>query len=345
MGFIPQISNIGGSSSLPANNTIQRVELACAPSDANVVYAFYHHGLGDVAVFKTTSGAPATLVSSIWDPCTDPQTQVPGVMSTSAQVQRDLAIIVDPNNKDIIYIGSLKVARGEFTGSNAVWTDITTSTVPHVDIASMEFYPQSSTELYACTDGGIYKCKNPATAPVCTYNSVNLNITQFNSCAMNNTTAFNFLAGAHDNGTLWLKNASGISNSEVVGDGDGLSCFMGSNLTTLGGNDMYKMVLSNNSGAYDMNFHTAMHKDAFLPVPNFNACSPKTLSAIGANTVPIAADLDDENHALITKGAGSGSLFFIANLNNTSPNCNTIASQTVAITGMAFNPKCIKVSP
>lgn len=344
---IPQTSSAGaGFSPLPINEDIQRVELACAPNNANVIYALYHMDPSDIRVYKTTDGPTSPLGTSMWTKCTDPLPQVPNIVSAlSAMINRDLAIVVDPNDKDIIYIGSLKVARGNISGSTAQWTDIS-SVALHEDIASLVFFPNSSKELYACTDGGVYKCKNPATTtPFWTYNSVNLNITQFNSCAMNNTMAYNFLAGAQDNKTQWLKNASGISTSVVVGSGDGLSCFMGTKLTTLAGDNLYKMVLSNNLTTTDMDFHTAMYKDAFPFAPNFGACPPQTLYSIGNATTPIAADLDDENDVLISKSAISGSLFFITNLNNTTPNCTPIQSQTVNIPGMPFDASCIKVSP
>ena len=106
---IPQAS----SGSIPINDDINRVELACAPNDENVVYAFYYLKTGGVDVYKTINGESSGLATSQWTLCSNPQSQVPNIIGS--QPGRDLSIVVDPNNKDIVYIGCLKVAKGVFS--------------------------------------------------------------------------------------------------------------------------------------------------------------------------------------------------------------------------------------
>jgi hypothetical protein len=195
-------TKVAQSSTLTTVTNASRIELATAPKDNNVLYALYDN----FNIVKTINATSATG-SSTWTNLTNPTTSVPSVVSN--QTSSHLSIAVDPLNINIVVVGSLRIAKT--INGDTTWTSLFNSGTspcniinPHVGITNLVFKPNlnnstatATSSLYACTDGGIYNCTN-ANSSACPYTWLplnnNLNITQFYSCAMNNTTDYNFFS-------------------------------------------------------------------------------------------------------------------------------------------------------
>lgn len=218
---------------LPAG-TKERIELACAPSNSNVVYALFDDGNSGRAM-KTTNGGTS------WANVTTPSMCDQGTADAFTrsgggnQAWYDLAIAVDPSNENTVYVGGVDGAKS--TNGGTSWANYTSWTggagggctspaiYVHADIHTIVFQPGSNgTALWGC-DGGVFYATNMNTAtPTFAEKNSGYNVTQFYACAVNPTlNSNNFLAGAQDNGTHKYSITGINSTSEVTG-GDGGFC-------------------------------------------------------------------------------------------------------------------------
>ncbi|MBK7709030.1 MAG: hypothetical protein IPJ30_25590 [Acidobacteria bacterium] len=88
--------------------TASRIELACAPNDANFVYALVELGTTVNGILRTTNGG------TTWTSRTEPADADPGVPAadfSNGQGWYDLAIAVDPNNRDILFVGGIDLFK------------------------------------------------------------------------------------------------------------------------------------------------------------------------------------------------------------------------------------------
>lgn len=218
---------------LPAG-TKERIELACAPSNSNVVYALYDDTNSGRAM-KTTNGgttwANVTTPSMCDQGTSDAFTRSGG----GNQAWYDLAIAVDPANENTVYVAGVDGAKT--TNGGTTWTNYTSwtggasggctspSIYVHADIHAIVFQPGSSGTALWGTDGGVFYATGMNTAsPIFSEKNNGYNITQFYACAVNPTAnSDNFLAGAQDNGTHKFTIAGINATSEVTG-GDGAFC-------------------------------------------------------------------------------------------------------------------------
>jgi PKD repeat protein len=230
-----------------------RLEIACAPSDANYVYALVEVGNVLSAVLRTTNGG------TNWTLRTEPADADPGIPAndfTRDQAWYDLAIAVDPNNRDVLMMGGVDIAKS--TDGAASWTQIAHwyggfgFQYVHADQHLFIYAPGSSSIAYMCNDGGVYRTTDANVAmPTITFKGTNLNVTQFYSCAIHPTAFTNYyLAGAQDNGSQQFSGA-GINTTVEVSGGDGGFCHIDQNqpqfqFTQYTNNDYF---VSTNSGA------------------------------------------------------------------------------------------------
>jgi PKD repeat protein len=232
-------------STITPTGTFERMELACAPSDSNIIYLLATGGYGSacwdcVAGFYKSSNAGSTWTSNtvplIYDQNATATTEL-----SRGQGWYDLSIAVDPDTANIVYAGGVDYIKSKDGGATykqiSNWaptpsngSNLTGNQTIHADQHILVFKPKNgSFALFGC-DGGIYKTTNLRntwpTLP--TYKAINngFNVTQFYSCAANNTvSSHNFLAGAQDNGTSRFGTA-GLASSYVVIGGDGGYCFI-----------------------------------------------------------------------------------------------------------------------
>ena len=201
-----------------------RMELACAPSNANVVYAVGSGGSGDddIGVFvKSTNGG------TTWPPVTIPL-NTSGKHFTRGQAWYDLILAVDPNDENTLYAGGIDLHKSIDSGNT--WNQIShwyggfDFDYVHADQHSFAFRPGYSNTVVFGNDGGIHMTTDAGDH--FTAKNSGYNVTQFYSCALHPSPGeYYFLAGSQDNGTQQFDSAGIDSTKEVTG-GDGAFCFI-----------------------------------------------------------------------------------------------------------------------
>lgn len=229
--------NAAGTIIIPANNW-QRIKLAAAPSDNNIVYALFQGWGSDNCTSiqqynKSTNTWSVKTVPVIIDQQTIPANRPP---FTRLQAWYDLVATVDPNNANTLVIGGIDALRSTDGGSN--WTQITTWALfaatgynsnqnVHADHHEFLFAPGSSSIGVFATDGGVFYSSNINTGigyPTSLNRNNGLNITQYYAAAIHPTAGTEyFLAGAQDNGSQRFSSA-GLNATTNASGGDGAFC-------------------------------------------------------------------------------------------------------------------------
>lgn len=212
---------------------VRRIELAVTPADPDYVYALMGaSNNGFYGLYRSTDAGLSWTQRS----------NSPNLMGWSTtgndnggQAWYDLALAVDPGNKDRIYTGGVNIWTSSTGGTNwsleAHWFGGGGAPFVHADIHDLEF--SNTGELWTGCDGGVYS-KSETSSSWDEHND-GLNITQYYKIgsAANDTTRV--IAGAQDNGTHLMK--VGNSWSRVRG-GDGMDCA----ISSLNSNIMYSSV-------------------------------------------------------------------------------------------------------
>lgn len=223
-----------------------RIEIACAPSDANRIYALMEADAGGpIGGIRRSSNAGVT-----WDTIPLPNWCSQGNSTnsdfTNGQAWYDLIAAVDPNNANTVVIGGIDLFKS--TNGGDTWTQITKwfgvgtacNGIPniHPDQHNVVFFPGSSTEFIVSNDGGVYYTPDGGTTfetglrtfvgttqqGVYSKKNIGYNVTQFYACAIHPTQSNYFLAGAQDNGTQQFL-TTGVNNTiEASLGGDGGFC-------------------------------------------------------------------------------------------------------------------------
>ncbi len=200
-----------------------RIEVACAPNDANYAFALIENANVVNGIIRTVDGG------TNWVARTEPADADGGIPATDfsrGQAWYDLTIAVDPNNKDVLMVGGVDIFKS--TDGAATWTQIAHwyggfgFTYAHADQHYILYKPGSSSIAYFTNDGGVFRTANANTAvPTIEDKGTNYVTAQFYSCAMH-PTALNsyFLAGAQDNGSHQFTQGV-VQNTTQVTGGDG----------------------------------------------------------------------------------------------------------------------------
>ncbi|PJJ48494.1 putative secreted protein (Por secretion system target) [Hymenobacter chitinivorans DSM 11115] len=221
--------NTAANSGLPTTG-YERIELACAPSDANRVYA----------MFQSTSDALLDIYRSndggaTWTALNKPRWENSDDF-TRGQAWYDLSIGVAPNDANKIYVGGVDLFRTlDASATPVVWQQATywstAKTNPgysHADQHAVAFASNDGNMAYFGSDGGVSLSTNafdPSTTPVFKQRNNGLNVTQYYAAAIHPTLPNYFLAGAQDNGTQKFT-AAGLNNTTDASGGDGAFCFI-----------------------------------------------------------------------------------------------------------------------
>ncbi|WP_298364551.1 proprotein convertase P-domain-containing protein [uncultured Lutibacter sp.] len=213
---------------LPNSN---RVELAVT-SSLNKIYALTQGTDGEPHIFLTTNGFNNYTELTKPD---DADTGIPANDFTRNQDFYNLVIEVDPNNDAIVYVGGIDLFRSTNSGSS--WSQISkwsnnnnlaslNCSLVHADQHAFTFRPGNSNEAVIGCDGGVYYANSLSTASssdVFTVMNTNYNVTQFYYGGYGPSSSTELIiAGAQDNGSQFMENATaGINSSIEVYGGDG----------------------------------------------------------------------------------------------------------------------------
>ena len=211
-------TQIPSSSGIPSSG-VRRIELAVTPDDPDYVYALCGaNNNGFYGLYRTTDNGATWLQ----------QSNSPNLLgwSTSGsdnggQAWYDLAIAVDPNNKDAVFVGGVNIWGSTDGGINwnlrAHWFGGGGAPYVHADVHHLNFDPAGNF-LYAGTDGGVYR--RPNTVNNWSSHNDGMDITQYYRISATSIDTTLIIAGAQDNGTHLLDNGNWYS---VIG-ADGMDC-------------------------------------------------------------------------------------------------------------------------
>lgn len=330
-----------------STGTPRRVELALAPSDANVVYALIADGNTVGEIVKTTDGGDNWTAVS--EPSDNFDASVPNDDFTRGQAWYDLIAAVHPTNSDEVYVGGVNTFKTTDGGTSwnkiTSWSDGWDSSVSfaHADQHNIAFRPNHNDQMIIANDGGVFYIPDLSVIPTFGPNAyttgiearnLNFNITQFYSGAIDPINTNGFMGGTQDNGTNYFSNA-GFGSTEEIWGGDGGFSFI--DQTANNGTDgTYRIVSNTGNLFYLLDYNVTPAKSVRI-VNNTNN---------GSFINP--ADYDDENNILYSYDGGSDITETTLNADNTDQgNGNTFlgTSQTLTIAQLLGTTTHIRVSP
>ena len=343
-----------GSNGFPTDD-FNRLEIATAPSNANVVYAVGSGGSGDddIGVFvKSTDGGTTWTSVTIplnWD----------NVHFTRGQAWYDLILAVAPDDATVIYAGGIDLHKSIDSGTN--WTMLSAwhtyyanmydLEYVHADQHSFAFRPGYPNTAVFGNDGGIHMTTDSGT--IFTAKNSGYNVTQFYSTAIHPTTGeYYFLAGSQDNGTQQFTNASGIVSTYEVTGGDGAYCFIDQTdpnyqitsyiynnwrISSDGGSSFSNLTDDNtgrfiNPADYDDNadiLYSAANADSIKRIHDVSGSYYSDYMSVTLGSIASHIRASDYSANVIYVGTSSGSLYKISNANSSSPS-------STEITGTSF---------
>ena len=201
-----------------------RIEVACAPSNASILYAAVEQGSTLDQIYRSINGGN-TWTATNNEP-DDDDWGIPANDMTRGQAWYDLCIEVNPTNANQVFTGGVDLFRSANRGDN--WTQIAHwyggfgYPYVHADQHNMAFKPGSGTDILFSNDGGIYLSQNAGN----TFADKNkgYNVTQFYAMSIdqrpNNPI---IIGGTQDNGTIKISN-NGIGAGDQISGGDGAYC-------------------------------------------------------------------------------------------------------------------------
>lgn len=205
-----------------------RVELACAPSNANYIYAVFEKN--NVCERITVSKDNGKTWTDVTEP-NDADSGIPEEDFTRRQAWYDLIIAVDPNDESTALIGGIDLFKTTNAGQS--WTQISHwyggfgYPYVHADQHAIAYRPTSnnSSDVVFGNDGGLFFSNDiNANNPSFEHAVNNFNTTQFYACAVHpNAGEAYFLAGSQDNGTQRFQEYKLTSTDRPTG-GDGAFC-------------------------------------------------------------------------------------------------------------------------
>jgi photosystem II stability/assembly factor-like uncharacterized protein len=210
-----------------------RTQIAVSRTNASLLYVLVGTSSAPVEIIYTDDAFATTTSVSLPN---DADNGIPADDFTRGQAFYDLMIEVDPNNDNVAYVGGIDLFKT--TDSGGTWEQISkwsnnnnlaslNVSQVHADQHSLTFLNNSSSIMMFSNDGGVYY-SNDAGANI-TSRSKNYNTLQFYKGAIGQEVGANekLLAGAQDNGSQLINNASaGINSANKVTGGDGAYCFI-----------------------------------------------------------------------------------------------------------------------
>jgi PKD repeat protein len=219
-------STPSASSSLPASGTNRRaiavtpanpdyLYMVCGRSDNSGLHSFWRSTDGGNTFTMMLDGVGGALNLLGWNPSGN---------DAGGQSWYDLAIAASPLNADVVMVGGVNVWRTTNGGSNWTlfghWYGGGGAPYCHADIHNLAF--AGNGDLYASTDGGLFRATNVTGGANFTDLSSGLHIAQIYRLGVSQTNSETVITGWQDNGTN-LRRTGSNDWSEVIG-GDGMEC-------------------------------------------------------------------------------------------------------------------------
>ena len=197
----------------------QRGAIAVTPANPNYVYFLQSNtSSGFKALYRSTDAGLNFTTRSTTPNILDWSCDGSG---TGGQGWYDLALTIDPNNAEIVYVGGINVFKSTDGGTswaiNSHWYGGCSVAEVHADCHFLTYSPVNGT-LWACNDGGVYFSTNGGTT--WTDRTVTMTIGQIYRIGQSQTVKEKVVNGFQDNGsytytaTGWLQ----------TGGGDGMEC-------------------------------------------------------------------------------------------------------------------------
>lgn len=211
----------------------ERTQIAVSSSDASTIYVLAELSLENTGVaiihtndaFATSTNLPLPV---------DAYSSIPASDFANGQAFYNLLIEVDPTNDEIVYVGGINLFRSADSGntwsqiSEYYGTDTALSDV-HPDQHAFVFHPTDPTIAVNGNDGGVYYATSLASGtPNISARNSNYNTLQFYSASIGQeTNNEKFIAGAQDNGSQFINNATaGLNGGIDISSGDGTYVFI-----------------------------------------------------------------------------------------------------------------------
>ncbi len=301
------------TSGLPASSSIVRMALGVTAGDNSYVYALCANATGNNfnGLYRSTDSG--TTFST--------QSTTPNLLGydgnggdTGGQGFYDLSIVVSPTDSNIVTTGGVNHWQSYDGGVNWTNTSVWDSGEIHADVHELYYMPGSSSTMFSCNDGGIFKSTDNGNDWVDI--SGNMGIGQIVKLGLSPLVATSIIAGEQDNGSI-LKTGS---SWYAINGGDGGECFIdytdnntvytqyveGKYARTYDGGTTTTQIVTGLPTGID--FYSPFKMD---PVDNY------TIYSGGTPTLYISTNQGDNWSALATSsGTGSIKDFVVAPSNN-----------------------------
>jgi photosystem II stability/assembly factor-like uncharacterized protein len=198
----------------------ERMAVCHVPSDPGQAFVFAASGGKPLLWHRAASGQPFQPVEKL--PAFGVPPYLDDVLSVD-QAAYDWYVAVPPGSADVVYLGAIELVRGERSGNEWRWSDISSRREHgdsiHPDQHTMAFDPQQPRVLYAGSDGGCFRSSDGGDS----WQSLNvgLAISEVEYLAERPDEPTWILAGLQDNGTIRREQEGQWSQ---VGLGDGGDC-------------------------------------------------------------------------------------------------------------------------
>ena len=216
----------------PYYNIPDRIIIACAPSNANRVYALVGAGWINSSNFNYAEGR--YILKSNNGGLSWTEANLPGGNPDWATLSwHAFAAAVSPTNSNKLYVGGLDIWKSTNGGDS--WSKVSDWTLMysgggdeyvHCDQHAKLYKENSSSEMLLSNDGGVFYTDNAySNNPVFQEKNKNYNTLQFYTCAIYPVAGVNyFVGGLQDNGTL-LYTGEPLDINDMIDINDGAYCF------------------------------------------------------------------------------------------------------------------------
>jgi photosystem II stability/assembly factor-like uncharacterized protein len=183
---------------LPSSTQFGRAVLAFYPANTQIVYA------GICGTFSNNNSQMLGIFRSVDNGLTWMQMSQAGTNHYSQQGWYDMAIVVKPNQSNVIFSAGLDVHRSNNSG--LLWSQLSwwfyaygDPNFVHADNHGLYFHPDDPNQIWCVTDGGIFKSADLGN----NWQEMNNGFATFQYYAMGNATLDTTLCygGTQDNGT------------------------------------------------------------------------------------------------------------------------------------------------